>query len=286
MDAQIQQILSRVPACRQARDIVVEPQAGGYTNANRLLVIDGERYVLRIGGENAGPLGIDRRRERDALLAASGIGVAPEVLAFLLPEGHLITRHIEGRAPTRQEFQQPDVIRRVARTMRRVHALPPIEGGFSPYRDVERRLEKARERGLSLPVPVEPLLERLYQIEECRKKVLNGRRVLCHNDPFDNNFLDDGQTMRLLDWEFAGMGDPFYDLASVAHFFPADKKAFLLECYLGQAAPADIEAMDQMWFVVSFWNVTWALLQQGGEDTGFDYAGMVRRVSARMQERL
>jgi thiamine kinase-like enzyme len=59
-----------------------------------------------------------------------------------------------------------------------------------------------------------------------------------------------------LDWEFAGMGDVFYDLASVCHIFTPKQKAFLLECYFGQAKTSAMEALEQMWFIVSFWNVT------------------------------
>jgi thiamine kinase-like enzyme len=278
---EIQAIIDQVPAWKGAKEIAVERQPGGWTNANYLLSVDGARYVLRIGGANTVQLGIDRRTEREAILAASAAGIAPEVVLFL-PEGTLITKYIDGHKWTPAEFKTPAVIRRVAPTLKRVHALPPISGTFSPYRDVEQRLQVARERGTTLPDDVERFLERMYQIEGERAGVPS---VLCHNDPFHTNFLDDGRA-RLLDWEFAGMGDSFYDLASACHGCAREQKALLLECYFGEVTADALETLERMWFVVSFWNVTWALLQVGNPHADFDYARMIERVFGQMAERL
>jgi thiamine kinase-like enzyme len=284
MDPQIQDVIAQVPAWQDAQTISADRQQGGLTNANYVLTVDGERFVLRLSGDNAIQLGIDRRTERDAIMAASEAGIAPEVILFTLPNGHLVTRFIEGgREWTMDEFKTPGVIRRVAETMQRVHRLPPIAGRFSPYRDVERRLEVARMRGIALPRQMDRLLSKMGQIERQRAAApLNG---LCHNDPFHNNFIDDGR-VRLLDWEFAGMGDVFYDLASVGHFFAREQRAYLLECYFGEVTDDAMQTLDEMWFIVAFWNAAWALLQVGHPHADFDYAAMAERVFARMEARL
>jgi len=282
IEPQIQAIIDQVPAWQSAREIIVERQPGGLTNANHLLTVDGERFVLRMGGANTTQLGIDRRAERDAVLAVSAAGIAPEVIYFSLPEGHMITRFVEGHEWSVDEFKTPAVIRRVAATMKRVHALSPISGTFSPYRDIEQRLQVARERGTSLPDHVDRCLDRMYEIERLRA---GAPQVLCHNDPFPNNFLDAGRVL-LLDWEFAGMGDLFYDLASVCHFFAPEQKALLLEAYFGQVTADAMEVLEQMWFMVAFWNGAWALLQIGNPNADFDYRRMVQSVFARLAQRL
>ena len=284
VDPQIQDVISRVPAWQNARTISVECQKGGLTNANYVLTVDGERFVLRLSGDNAAQLGIDRPTERDAMMAASKVGIAPEVILFSLPEGHLVTRFIEGgREWTIDEFKDPAVIRRVAETMIQVHNLPPIAGQFSPYRDIEQRLEVVRARGITLSRQIDRLLEKMRQIE--RQRAMAPLIGLCHNDPFHNNFIDDGR-VRLLDWEFAGMGDVFYDLASVGHFFAAEQSAYLLECYFGQVTNSAAQILYDMWFIVAFWNATWALLQIGHPHADFDYAAMAEHVFSRMEMRL
>jgi hypothetical protein len=82
------------------------------------------------------------------------------------------------------------------------------------------------------------------------------------------------------------MGDMFYDLASVCHFFTAQQSAYLLECYFGQITDDAVQTLEQMWFIVAFWNAAWALLQVGHPHADFDYAAMAERVFARMAERL
>ena len=283
MDALIQRIIAQVPTWQGAQTISVERQKGGLTNANYMLVVDGERFVLRVGGDNTAQLGIDRNTEHDAVLAASAAGIAPEVILFTLPDGHMVTRFIEGHEWTTDEFKEAAVIRRVAQTMKQVHALPPIAGTFSPYRDIEQRLDVARTRGIALPEHLDRFLDRMYQIEVQRAAA--PMRALCHNDPFPNNFIDDGR-VRLLDWEFAGMGDVFYDLASVCHFFSPQQKAYFLECYLDEGMDNALDVLEQMWFIVSFWNVAWALLQIGNPHADFDYAAMVKNVFAGMARRL
>ena len=279
INADVQAVIARVDAWRGAASLTAAPQPGGKTNANYLITADGERFVLRLSGQNTADLGIDRHRERAALLAASSIGVAPEVTAYLLPEGHLITRFIAGAEWSPEEFRQPAVVARVAETLRRVHALPAIEGafdgGFDPYRDIAERPALARSRGLALPPSLDSFRAKAARIQAECAAALDGDLSLCHNDPWHNNFLDDG-TVRLLDWEFAGMGDPFFDLASVAGASSPAESAFLLECYFGAVTQEHLRTLEDVLFVVILWNATWALIQIGALESAIDYAGMAQ----------
>lgn len=279
----VQHIIAQIPAWRDARSITGEPQKGGLTNANYLLTVDGERFVLRVSGDNTAHLGINRQSEHDALRVTSKAGIAPEVVLFTLPEGHLVTRFIEGHEWTMEEFRAPDVIQRVAATLQRVHALPPIAGTFSPYRDIEQRLAIARTRDVTLPDQLDALLEKLHAIEE--ERAVQSSLRLCHNDPFHNNFLDNGRVY-LLDWEFAGMGDLFFDLASASYFYGPEHKAYLLECYFGEVTEEAQHTLEQLDYVVAFWNAAWALLQIGNPHADFNYEAMAKNVFARMVEKL
>ncbi|MFW9910297.1 MAG: phosphotransferase, partial [Candidatus Thorarchaeota archaeon] len=117
---------------RSAKDIVVE-RIAGLTNKNYRVIADGNQYALRISRENAEKLGINREFEFEALKAASEAGIAPEVVCFIRPEGHLITQWIDGRHWTYEEYQKPENIHLMVQTIKRLHSLPAVAATFSPF---------------------------------------------------------------------------------------------------------------------------------------------------------
>ena len=114
-----EEVVERVWPGRVTRVTVL---GGGITNHNlKVELDDGETYVLRIAGRGSEQLGIDRRVEHQASLAAAAVGVGPEVVAFLEPEGYLVTRYIEGEIVPPERMREPETVRRVAATLRAVH---------------------------------------------------------------------------------------------------------------------------------------------------------------------
>ncbi|HET8785021.1 MAG TPA: phosphotransferase, partial [Candidatus Limnocylindrales bacterium] len=95
----------------------------------------------------------------------------------------------------------------------------------------------------------------------------------CHNDLLNANFIDDGQRIRIVDWEYAGMGDPFFDLGnfSINHELDADADAALLEAYAGEVRPADLARITLMRVVSDFREAMWGVLQQGISTLDVDF---------------
>src|SRR5512140_900600 len=93
----LEQAIGRVPLWASASDVKTSPLGGGITNRNFRVDVDGESFVLRIGGEKTELLGIDRHHEYAANQAAAAIGLAPEVVYFIEPEGYLVTRFLAAR---------------------------------------------------------------------------------------------------------------------------------------------------------------------------------------------
>ena len=106
----LQQIISRIPVWQSARDIQVE-RIAGLTNENYRITVDGEPFVLRLSGLNTQRLGINRLHELESLQAAVAAGIGPDVVAFLPPEGHLVTRWVDGRHWQASEFRVPGHVR-------------------------------------------------------------------------------------------------------------------------------------------------------------------------------
>jgi thiamine kinase-like enzyme len=97
----------------------------------------------------------------------------------------------------------------------------------------------------------------------------------CHNDLLNANFIDDGERIRIVDWEYAGMGDPFFDLGnfSINHELTADEDAQLLS-YYGDISRIDHLARITLMRIVSdFREAMWGVLQQGISTLDVDFVG-------------
>lgn len=143
MNAKLSSILARVPDWSGAVISSIE-RIAGLTNVNYRVTVDGEPFFLRVSGENTQRLGINRQQEYAALKNALAQGLGPEVVAFLLPEGHLVSRWIAGRHWDAAEFRTPDHVRLLTETVKRIHQRPTNGAVFSPSRRVEAYIETTR----------------------------------------------------------------------------------------------------------------------------------------------
>jgi thiamine kinase-like enzyme len=248
----------------------IEPLGGGITNHNFKVVVDGEAYVLRIGGKDTELLGIERSVEHAASRGAAAAGVGPEVVRFLEPEGYLVTRFVEGRAVPPEEMRVPARIEQAAEAIRRIHQGDPIPGRFDSFRVVEVYRETAERRGVPIPEEYGWAREQADKIERARE----GAEVLpCHNDLLNANFILEGERLWIVDWEYAGMGDRFFDLAnfSINHDFAEEENEALLEAYFGLVRAEDQRALRLMRFMSDFREAMWGIVQQGISELDFDF---------------
>jgi thiamine kinase-like enzyme len=247
-----------------------EVLGGGITNHNLKVEVDGERLVLRVAGKDTNLLGIDRVVEVAATEAAAAVGIGPEVVEFVEPEGWLVTRFIEGEIPSVERMRQPDVLARVAAALRAYHDVPGIPGTFDSFRVVEVYRSTALDRGGEVPETYEWAHDIAGRIEAKRSA---EEPVPCHNDLLTANFLDDGERLRIVDWEYAGMGDRFFDLAnfSVNHELDAAQSEALLGAYFGEARQADIDALELMRFMSDFREAMWGVVQSAVSELDFDF---------------
>jgi thiamine kinase-like enzyme len=245
----------------------LEQLGGGITNLNFKVEVDGEAFVLRIGGKDTELLGIDRSAEHGASLVAAELGIGPEVAAFVEPDGYLVTRFIAGEPIPPEEMRKPEAIRRAAETLRRLHEGPPIPGRFDSFRVVEAYRETAAAHGVRVPDDY----GWAHQLAETIER-LRGPQALrpCHNDLLNANFIDADGRIRIVDWEYAGMGDVFFDLAnfSINHEFGLEENRNLLEAY---GRSSDLAAIVLMRFMSDFREAMWGVVQQGISELDFDF---------------
>ena len=240
------------------REARIEALSGGITNRNFKVEVDGESYVLRIGGRDTELLGIDRYNEHEASIAAARLGLAPEVLRY--QSGYLVTRFIDG------ETARIDSVEEVAEMLRRFHDSKRIGGRFDAFRVVEAYRATAIEHGVPVPADYEAAHEIARRIERLREGVPQRP---CHNDLLAANFINDGSRLWIVDWEYAGMGDPYFDLGNFAVNNGLDEDAETR--FLAAYGADDLDGYVLMRFMSDFREAMWGVVQQALSELDVDF---------------
>jgi thiamine kinase-like enzyme len=262
------------------REVRLEPLGGGITNHNFRVDVGGERLVLRIAGADTELLGIDREAERAAAEAAAAVGVGPEVVGFV--EGCLITRFVDGRPVPLEEMRRPSSLGETAALLHRVHEGPRFPATFDSFRVVEQYQETASAYGVEIPPEYAPAKKRADEIE---RELGDRPQQPCHNDLLNANFIRSTDGMRIVDWEYAGMGDLFFDLAnfSVNHELTDAENDILLAAYFDEVRDEHRRHLRRMRFMSDFREAMWGVVQQGISKLDFDYVDYARKHFARLE---
>jgi len=262
MEDELKAVAAHVPVLHD-KQMVITSLGGGLTNRNYRVNAEGESYVLRIAGTGTELLGIDREREVACSHAAAGAGVGPEVIAYLPEHQALVTRFVPGRQLTDEDVRRPEELHRLAQTLRRCHdyQAPPDLGAFSPFEVVRSYHALAREKNVPLPEELGRALDLLGRIE--RELRTAEPPCLCHNDLLAANFIDDGTVIRIIDWEYGGLGDRFFDLGNLAvnNALDEGQEGLLLEAYFGAARPEHLRRLRLMRLVSDIREAMWGFLQ-------------------------
>ena len=264
---------------------------GGLTNVNYLLDAGGERFVLRIPGAGTAEY-IDRAAEAHAARSASDAGVNADLVFFDASDGLMLTRHVAGAATMSAErFRDLDAVARAATAFRRLHQeAQPFTTEFRLFSMIDEYKALLASKKAVLPEgygEVQRLADSARTALEANPRSLKA----CHCDPLCENFLDAGERMFIIDYEYAGNNDPMWDLGdlSVEAGFDAVQDRVLLTAYFGGDPPAEqvgrmvvYKAMcDLLWTL-------WGVIQHVNGNTADDFwayaTGRFERGRALMSE--
>jgi thiamine kinase-like enzyme len=236
----------------------------GANNENFIVTdADDQRYVLRIARPTAERFGIDRVRNVEAHRAAAQVGVAPDILAAKLPEGHYLSRFVHGPLLNNERMHEPGVVTAVGRALRRLHSAPAIDGSFSVFDDTRRYLAIAAEEQLALPDGMDAYMLKVDQIERAFR-AFNAADCVCHNDLVPQNILVGGDGIKLIDFEFAGMGNPYFDLGNFAADaeLTASERSALVEAYFGAFDRHEAARVQLMVFMSGIRDALWSIVAE------------------------
>ena len=223
--------------------------ADGPTSDSYLVERDAERWVLRIDKPAAAAMGMDRGAEAHVLGHVAGLG--PELRYVDVDAGVQLTRYIEGRAWTAVDLESSYNVCRLAELLRRLHAIDVAARPLSLHEKVA---------GYAASAGTCAAREDAAAISDMLDRLDTGAIRLCHNDLVAGNIVD-GDWLRLIDWEYAALGDPFFDLAIVVrhHDLSNASVRMLLGMYLGKLTDADLQRLygwcDLYQRLVSLWQV-------------------------------
>jgi thiamine kinase-like enzyme len=286
---ELTEVVSRVTALLGPRRGSVVQLKGGITNRNFRVNFGGTDYVVRLPGKRTEILGIDRTAECIANKAAAGLGMAPGVAAMFEEPSCLVTMFIDGREMTADELREPETLAEVARDLRRFHdSGTELPTGFDSFRLVEEYAESGRAHGSEPPEGYDDALDAAHRIEKAVREQEDHQPVPAHNDLLTANFLrDGGDHIQLIDWEYAGMGDRWFDLGNFAvnNELDDEQEEQLLEVYFGEPPDERRKATLKLFrFMSDFREAMWGVVQIGLSELDFDFRGYVRKHFDRLEK--
>jgi thiamine kinase-like enzyme len=271
--AQVEQAISHVSLWR-GKEVSVSPLSGGLTNENYLVDAGGERYVVRIPGRSTELLSIDRANEVFNTKAAAETGVGPKVLEHLPDLDVMVLEFIPGSTMSATTLGSTHMASRMAASFRRLHAGPRFLKDFNMFRLIENYLGIVDEHGVTIPATYRDWLPTVAKIESA---VAAGSlpSVPCHNDLLCENFIDDGDSLRIVDYELSGNNDPCFDLGNTAQeaLFGEDLRAALCEAYFGRADAQQLARMNLFALMSDVGWTLWGAIQAKISAIDYDFTG-------------
>ncbi|MGI9000517.1 MAG: choline/ethanolamine kinase family protein [Pseudonocardia sp.] len=268
LDPAVDALLDTIP-CAARRPRTVEDLPGGLTNRNLKVTNADGCCVVRIPAAGPDLLGINRDHEHANSVAAATAGVGAPVLHYR-PGAGLTVGFLPGRTLTDADLHDPDVLRRVAAACRQLHAGPRFANDFDMFVAQARYRRIVAEHGFRLPPRYDefaPLVARL-------RKALGPRvTVPCNNDLLAANLLDDGERVRIIDYEYSGNNDPCFELGNIwsEATLPLPLLDVLVTAYYGRRRPAQV-ARARLFGLLSRYGWTlWASIQDGSSPLDFDF---------------
>ncbi|CAB5039945.1 unannotated protein [freshwater metagenome] len=268
LEREFAQLFNKVERLRPRTSIT--ELSGGLTNRNFLVQTPDEKYVARVSSNSSSLLSIDRGSEFiNSTIAGKG-KVGAEVLDYLPGEGLLLISYIKGKTYGAEDVAAN--LSRIATSLRALHALDSFDHEFNMFTTQKNYQKIVQEQGFRLP---EGYLDFGSKVDEIKRamSVLFEGLVPCNNDLLPGNFIDDGQKIWLIDYEYSGNNDACFEIGNVwaEAFLPIDALEELVSAYYGQYRP-DKVARAWLWALMAKYGWTlWASIQSSVSDLDFDF---------------
>jgi thiamine kinase-like enzyme len=267
-----QDLLSRIDVL-MGRECRISELDGGLTNRNYKVITDDGAYVVRVSPPpSEGGLTINREHEYRNTSIAAATGSGAPTIAYLPDDRVMVIGYIDGITFTDASFEIPGNVERVAAACRRLHQGPSFVNDFNMFEIQKGYLAQVTSRGFRLPhdyVQFGDQVERIHRALAVREEAT----VACHNDLLPGNLIDDGEQVRLIDYEYAGNNDPCFELGNIwseCHL-SLDQLEVLVSCYYGRYRPSRLARARLQGLMSQYGWTLWASIQDATSSIDFDY---------------
>ena len=270
-DAPIDALLDRVPSLA-SRPRSVQELPGGLTNRNYKVTTPDGAFVARVWSAGSELLAIDRDSEYRNSVIAAAAGAGAPVIEYRPADGILVIGYLPGRTLTNADVAVPANIARIARACRRLHSGGRFGNDFDMF-DIQRRYAAVvRARGFRVPAGYHELMPR-FQAIQAALAVRDEGTVPCNNDLLAGNFIDDGNQIWLIDYEYSGNNDPCFELGNIASecLLDAGGLAELVTQYYGRPLRNKIARARLLGLAAKYGWTLWGAIQCAASPLDFDF---------------
>lgn len=228
---------------------------------------------MRIPGRGS-DLFIDREVEHKNALAASQAGVSPPVLFSLEPEMCTVVPFIEAQTMHPEDLAgHPDRLEKVVDAVRQYHDKATFVNQIDVFEMIREYMDMAHGVDAPFPDDIDWMLQLGDSIEEAMRRD-RPADVACHCDLLSENFmLEPGGRMWVIDWEYGGQTDPYFDLGDfcVEHPLSEDEERAIIARYCGSFDESRYARMMLHKIVADLWWSIWAMIQVRQSKLDFDF---------------
>lgn len=282
----IDEIVARIDDW-QGRHVSIQALSGGLTNANYQVEVDGTLYFVRVPGERTDLLAIDRNNEYHNSKAAAEAGVGPKILYHLPEYNVMVLEFLDGKTMSKDSLNAPGMPTRMAQSIKRLHAGPRFMLNFNMFRLTEYYLAICTDRQIRLP---DGYLDRMPTVAQIEKALLADPlpTVPCNNDLLAENYIDDGNSLWLIDYEYSGNNDPCFELGNTCQEmqFNDEQVSEVCSVYFGMVSDNRISRMKLNMIMSDVGWGLWAAIQAKVSKIKYDFWGWATERWGRAVEKL
>ena len=258
----------------KGKDISIQHLSGGLTNTNYKVTVDGTPFFIRVPGEGTELLAIDRKNEHHSARVAAQVGIGPKVLHHLPEYDVMVLEFLNGKTMSKDSLNESGMPTRMAQSIKRLHAGERLLLDFNMFRLTEYYLSLCKERNIKIP---DGYFERMKIVEEIERamSVKPLATVPCNNDLLAENYIDDGNQLWLIDYEYSGNNDPTFELGNTCQEmqFNDEQIAEVCAAYFGEASADKIARMKLNMIMSDVGWGLWAAIQANISTIEFDFWG-------------